>query len=445
MTGAEAPPAIRAIDPRARRSAQVRFLPGVLLALGLGVAASVSAADPAEALTLDEALRLAEARSQALLAEESAAESSGALAVAAKQLPDPILGLSLDDVPATGPNRLSLSDDFMTMRSVSLGQTYVRSATRRARSARFEREAESARAMRAARLGELRRRTAQAWFDVYYAGRMLELVTRQRDESALQVDAAEAAYRSGSGAQGDAIAARAGVVRLEDRIDGARERVRTARSALERWVGDAASTPPADRPAIDATRLDLAALRRRPDDDPEVAYLSSRQDVARAAAEVARQERHPDWSVSLMYSDRGDAFSDMVSLGVSVPLPWNRKSLQDQELAARRAQAEELGYRRDELARERRADVDGLLHAWRSGLERMERYDDALIELAEERTQAALAAYRGGEQPLAAVLDARMLEIDVRIERLAVEADTAAAWAALEYLYVSPADAPEAS
>ena len=135
-----------------------------------------------------------------------------------------MLRLSVDNLPVDGPMRFSLTDDFMTMRSVGLTQTFTRADKRRARAARFEREADSAQAARAMQLAELRRGTALAWFDRYYQQQMVALLSKQRDEAALQIEAADAAYRTGRGAQADVFMARSGVARIEDRIRAAQAR-----------------------------------------------------------------------------------------------------------------------------------------------------------------------------------------------------------------------------
>ena len=147
-----------------------------------------------------------------------------------------------------------------------------------------------------------------------------------------------------------------------------------------------------------------------------------------------------------MYSRRGPGFGDMVSVGVAVPLPWNRSNRQDRELAARLAMAEQLRAERAEAARERLAETQRWLQTWRSQLERIGRYAGSLEPLAAERTRAALAGYRGGVEPLAAVLQARRTEIDTRTERLRLEMEAAALWAQLEYLLPSePTLAPGAA
>jgi len=84
--------------------------------------------------------------------------------------------------------------------------------------------------------------------------------------------------------------------------------------------------------------------------------------------------------------------------------------------------------------------VDHLARGWHGNRQRLEAYDRELIPLSQQRTQAALAAYRGNG-PLAAVLEARRMEIDTRTERLRLEMETAGLWAQLEYLIPATHDA----
>jgi hypothetical protein len=56
------------------------------------------------------------------------------------------------------------------------------------------------------------------------------------------------------------------------------------------------------------------------------------------------------------------------------------------------------------------------------------------VPLATTRTEATLAAYRGAKAGLADVLGARRNEIDVRMQALQLEWDTARLWAQLSFL-----------
>ncbi len=138
-----------------------------------------------------------------------------------------------------------------------------------------------------------------------------------------------------------------------------------------------------------------------------------------------------------MYSQRGPAYSNMVSINLSVPLQWDQKNRQDRELAARLAGIDEARARREELQRAHEAEVRAMLQEWRSHEDRLRRYDASLLPLATQRSEAALVAYRSGTGPLPAVLEARRSEVDVRMERLRIEIDKARVWAQLNYLLPS--------
>jgi len=415
-----------------------RALPLSLATLSLASLASAAASDATQPLGLPAALSMAEQRSQALPAQEALATAGRERAIAAGRLPDPTLGLSADSVPIEGPTSFSL-DEPMSKLSLSLKQNFTGGAKRRARSVRWEREAGSALVERALQRARLRRDTALAWLDLYYRQRQTELLTRQRAEAVLQIEAAEAAYRARTGAQADVFMARSALARIDDRLAQARDQQDTAATGLARWVGVETTRPLAPAPRIDQTALSLAALQDQPLRHPEIALLAAKVGIANAAAEVAREDKRPDWSLGLTYSKRGPDFADMVSLSVSVPLQWDQRNRQDRELSARLAEVTAQRAQLQERVRERLAETQTWHDSWRSQLGRVGEYERVMVPLAGARTDAALAAYRGGEGDLSDVLAARRAEIETELERLRIERDAARLWARLEYL-LPPAD-----
>ncbi|MGH8804388.1 MAG: TolC family protein [Polaromonas sp.] len=395
----------------------------------------------AEPLSLLEAQQLAAARSQQLVAQNAVTRAAREMAVSAGQLPDPVLKLGVNNLPANGPDKFSVTRDFMTMRSVGVMQEFTRSGKREARTARFEREAETAEAGRQVALANLQRDTAIAWLDRFYQERMRGLLVAQRDEAKLQIDAADAAYRGGRGSQADLFAARSAVAQLEDRVAQAERQIETAKTQLARWVGTEAGKPLGAPPALDTARLRAEDLETQLAHHPQIEVLVKKEAMAQAEADMARANRQSDVSVELMYSQRGPAFSNMVSLNMSVPLQWDQKSRQNRELAAKLATVEQMRAEREEGTRMHVAETQAMLQEWRSNRERLGRYDASLLPLATERTRAAIAAYRGATGPLTAVLEARRGEIDMRMERLRLEMDTARLWAQINYLIPSGQDA----
>lgn len=385
-------------------------------------------------IAFEQALALSQARSQQLVAQDHATAAARDLVVSAGLQPDPTLKLGINNLPIDGPDRFSVTRDFMTMRSVGVMQEFTREDKRRARSRRFEQEAQASEANRALALSQLQRTTAVAWLDRYYQERMLALVKAQRDEVRLQVEAAEAAYRGGRGSQADVFSARAGLALMDDRIDQTTREVTIAKTALARWTGGATDTPLGGAPDTDHIHLHQADLESELAAHPDIVVMVKQEDMAQADADVARANKQADWSVELMLSQRGPGYSNMASFNVSIPLQWDPKSRQDRELAAKLSTVEQMRSQREEATREHLAEVTAMLQTWRSGRDRLSRYDGTLIPLAAERTRATLLAYRGGNATLASVLEARRMELDTRMDRLRLDMETARIWAQLNYL-----------
>ncbi len=413
-----------------------RRLPATLIFIALASAGAICALPSAAQapLTLGEAQRLALERSRQIAAHDFSATASRDMAVAAGQLPDPMLKLGVDNLPVDGPDRFSIGRDFMTMRRVGVMQELTRSEKRRLRAERFEIEAEKSLAEKAATAATIQRDTAVAWLDRYYADAMTGIIAQQASEQRLEIEAAESAYRAGRASQADSLAARASLVLLEDRASEFARRIRTAKTALARWIGDDADRPLSGMPDIDSIRLHAHALEADLAHHPEIESLAKQEEIAVTEAKLARANKKADWSVELMYNVRGSAFSNMVSIGVSLPLQWDQGHRQDRELAAKLAMAAEAGARREDMLRAHVAETRAMVAEWESLRERKRRYEAQLIPLSTERTQAALASYRGGKASLTDVLAARRNEIEARMQTLQLEMDAARLWAQLNYL-----------
>ncbi|MBU6502812.1 MAG: TolC family protein [Burkholderiales bacterium] len=390
------------------------------------------AADP---LTLAEAQRIAVGRSQQLVAQDDLASAARDQAVAAGQLPDPVLKLGIDNLPINGPDRFSLNNDFMTQRSIGLMQEFPSTEKRQLRSERFEREAQRIQAQRQLTLANVQRDTALAWLNRYYSQAQRALMQQQIEESQLQVQAADIAFRGGRGSEADLFAARAAVIGLQDRLSQIEQQSRSAGLALARWVGAAAAErPPAGPPPWQSTPLQGEDLSEHLNQHPDLQVIRAEIDAAETEAQLAQANKHADWSVEASYSQRGPAYSNMVSIQVSIPLQWDQQDRQDREVAAKLALVDEAQARYDDMLHSHEAEVSSLLNDWQTGKDRVARYRNELIPTARQRSEAALTAYRSGKGDLASALSARRDEVDARLQALTVEMDTARSWAQLNYL-----------
>jgi outer membrane protein TolC len=268
----------------------------------------------------------------------------------------------------------------------------------------------------------------------YYRERAHTVLLEQREQAALQVDAADIAFRSGLGSHSDALAARLAAAKIDDRLAESQRDIEVAVTSLARWIGGDASRPLANLPPIDAVSVHGGNLEETLARHPEIALMIKQEEVALAEVALARTDKRSDWTVAVMYSRRGPDFSNMMSFNFSKPLQLHERNRQDRDVAAKFALAQRARAEREEATREHVAEATSLLVAWNANRARLERYSTTLIPLASERTRAATAAYRGSDGTLMAVLDARVAETDTRLEQLMLEMETASLWAELTYL-----------
>lgn len=387
-------------------------------------------------LSLAEAQRLAVERSRQLAGQDAAVAADRDLAVSATQNPDPVLSVGIENLPVTGADQFSVGSDFMTQRSIGVTQELTRGDKKRLRGEHYEREADKTLAEKAEATLIIRRDTALAWLDRYYAEASAELIGEQILQAQGEIEAAQTAYRSGRGSQSDVLAARTALLGLQDRASEIARKVRTAKITLVRQLGEPGDLPLAQRPVIDHIPIDPGALDKHIAMHPDILILARQEDLAATDARLAQANKQSDWSVGLSYAQRGSQYSNMASIGVSVPLQWDQANRQDREVAAKLAQADQIRAQREEAMRAATAEVRTMIAEWESARERQARLEHELVPLATERTEAELSAYRSGKSSLNDVLVARRSEVDARLQALQMQADAARLWALLNFHFL---------
>jgi len=411
-------------------------LAGSLIVVVVLVALPAYSADDTP-LTLEQAQSLALSRSRLLAAQDFSLQAAREMALAAGQLPAPVLKMGIDNLPVTGADRYSLTDDGMTMRRVALMQELTGADKRTARSDLAEREADRTRAEKAAAIAAIERDTALAWLDSHYAQQMATVIVEQLAQGRLEIAAADSAYRASRGSLADIFSARSSLVLMQDRADEIRQRINNARTSLSRWVGPLANAVLADPPLMTDIHLDAQHLQSQLEQHPQIALLDQQVSIARAEARLAQANQRADWSVELAYQQRGAPNANMISVELSIPLQWDKKNRQDRELFAKQAKVDQASAERDEQLRVHVSEMQSMIFEWQNNRARLDRYESELLPLAAKRTAALVSAYRSGKASLADLLLARRNEIDVHLQSLQLQSETARLWAQLEFL--SPA------
>lgn len=402
--------------------------------IGVAVAATSALAADGGSLSLTEALKIGERGSPRLAAQGAALAAAEELVPRAGQLPDPKLRFGIDNLPVSGPDRFQYNTDSMTMRRIGIMQDIPNGEKRKLRESRASRERDVEAANLAAQRAGVRREVALAWLELYYARQARAPLTDLARELQLQLETISAAIASGRQTTGDALALRGAVEAAQDRIIEQDRAIERARVALAAWLPGDASRPLADPP--DTGRFDhtLAALLENLHEHPDQRIYTEREALARTDLALASNSKKPDWSVELSYGQRAPAYDNMITLMVSVDLPWEADKRQDRDIAAKQRLADQASAQAEEARRIHEAELRGSYADWQTAGVRMERFEKLLLPLARERVAAGLATYRGGRGELALVLDARRAETETRLGFLQSQLERARAWARLNFL-----------
>ena len=400
----------------------VHSLRAAALAAALLPAAWVGAAP----LSLDEALALAVQRSQLTRSARAGAQGAAEMARAAGQQPDPMLSVGIDNLPATGPERLSTTAEGMTMTRIGIAQEWVAADKRAAREALAQATASREALMEPVAAAEARLQTAMAYIDAWYASAALALTAQGEKLAREALEAGKGRLASVAGSSAEVLGLASALGRAEDDSAEQRQQRSAAAANLQRWTGRSADdlAEPGE-PALPGSDAFVAA---------HPAVLARRRDiaVAREELELARLNRRPNWTWELSYGQR-QRMPDLVSLAVNIPLPVAPAARQDRETAARLAQLDKAEAELAEVQRAAAGEYATLSSDVQRLEERIARTRTTVLLPLQQRSETTLAAYRGNQASLAMWFEARQAELDAQRRLLALQRELARARAQLAF------------
>ena len=399
-----------------------------------GLAASVLALPSlAAALTLDEALQLAENNAPSLTAQDAKIQAASSAAIPAGELPDPKLLLGVQNYPIGGPDRWSIDQDFMTMRMVGVSQEVPNSAKRKARIEVADAAIDRAAAERRVERLKVRQATALAWINSFSVERKDALFQDFYKENRLLADTVRAQIAGGRAQPADAVTPKQEAAQLEEQQDDLIRQRAQARAALKRSNGPAANDKPVG--SLPEWPVEASDYSHKLQHHPELAAFAPMTREAQAKVREAEAEKQSDWSWEVDYQNRGRQFGDMVSVQFSWDLPLFPDSRQNPKIAAKHAELNQLEAEREALSREHTQQLEDELADYERLNRAVHRTQDSLLPLAKEKVELSMASYRAGKGDLSSVVAARRELIEARLKQIDVEEQRALTSARLYFAY----------
>jgi cobalt-zinc-cadmium efflux system outer membrane protein len=386
----------------------------------LSFSAMLAVGADAAPLTYDAALRLADQTAPSLQAKAADVKAARSSAIAAGRLPDPKLAFGVEGFPISGPNAGHPErDDFSDVR-LGVMQDVPSGAKRRAERERAGADIGAADVAKSAEAREVRLNTALAWIDLYYAERRLAALDTIDKALAPLRDAAPSQVASGALRPGQTLEPEQLTAVLGDRRADLVAVAAKARAELVRWTGDPQAEVDGKPPDYD---VDAVALRASLNGLPSLRAYDAMERQADADVDVAKADKHPDWSWELAYQHRDPRFGDMVMAQATVSLPLFASTRQDPIIAARTETAGRVRTDREAARRELAAQLDASLADHAMHHDRLHRAQETLLPLAKRRADLETASYGAGTASLSDVLQAFLALAEAQVDAIDREAD----------------------
>lgn len=385
-------------------------------------------------VTLDAALQAATDRSAAMGAAQASISASSEASVKAGQLPNPMLAAGVDNLPINGSQGFTIGQNILTMRRIGIEQEWVSGEKRRLRSALANDVVDRDRAGYLAQLANTRQQTAMAWLNAVYAKKAVLLQQELVGHMTHELDATKASYRGAKATAADVTQAQAMLAQTQDQLLKAQQTLRTALISLSRWtastVTDVSGEPPAPQSIVASLPPDQLS-------EVEPALIAAMADIKVADADtaVANSNRSTNWTWNVSYLQGGGS-ARFVSVGVSIPLPINRKNVENRDAAEKAELGTKARLMYEDAQRQVQADIQNLSATLASGRERIARLNQDLLPAVDQRVQLAAAAYKAGTGSLADTFAARRAQLDAELQVLDLQRDVSQTWAQLEYQVV---------
>ncbi|MDS1772845.1 TolC family protein [Vibrio vulnificus] len=384
----------------------------------------LSQSDPLT-LLIEQALANDASRKQ-IFAQSQAIRESG---VAASTLMDPKLKVGFGGLPV---DSFKFDEDPMTNISVGLMQQFERGSTLELQSKKASQQADGMALQVAAREREVANGITQLWLELGYQQQaervLLENQRLMRElESFISTN-----YSIGKSEAQDLLNAQLQVSQLEEKLQANQQMQRRILSQMSEWLGSEWLYQQRDLKA--SNQLNWDALERllsassttqhfaQLAQHPMVQMANANIAVSQTQVELAEQSYTPQFGVEVMYAYRqannmkGEPASDLVSAYLTMDIPLFTGNRQDRAHAAAQYQVGAAQSQKDLLLAQMNAKVNALL-VDRSNLEqRLERYQNTLLEQAKARTKAVERGYQNSTAQFNDVIAATRDELALELE-----------------------------
>ncbi len=416
------------------------------VSLGKAVATitfAVHSALSSAALTIEQAQMMAVSSDSGIAQFQDKSKAANYNAVAAGQLPDPILIVGAQNIPT---DTFQFDQEPMSQLKVGIKQMFPQGDTLSLRENKLKTQASSLEDKAQSRYLNISRQVRNVWLEIFYWEQASQIL--KQDQALFQqlLEVTRSLYSVGNVKQQDVLRAELELSRLRERVIKANRQSETQRAMLSRWVGGVALDEPWSQtlPILRAPMLGSVNILEFANVKPEQSKFSSQQtqqeiarylqahpilidlekqvNVADHEIRISEQRYKPTWGVELNYGYRdgenndGSDRSDFVSAMVNVSLPLFTRTRQDKSVQGAVHQKEAQKSAHQDKLRQMVGEVQTLLLRLQQSEDQLELFDTEILTKARLHAEASLNAYQADAADFAEVMRAFISEQSDRLD-----------------------------
>lgn len=243
-------------------------------------------------------------------------------------------------------------------------------------------------------------RLKQAYYDLLYSHRAVEIVEKNRELLDKFTKIAEAKYRVGSGIQQDVLKAQVEVSTLMQRLEMLGQQKASLGAFINSLLNRPVSTELGQPAQIIKSELNRSLdelLRLAQENAPRIRGRQELLDSSAFALNLARKEYMPDFGGSFQYQKTGSLYPDyyMATFEVKVPLYfWRKQRLGVEEAATRLVQ---MRHEYQMTSQEISFGVKDQFLMAKTSERLLAMYEQGVIPQAAASLESALAGYQTGK------------------------------------------------
>jgi outer membrane protein TolC len=273
-----------------------------------------------------------------------------------------------------------------------------------------------------------------AYFQLASSQQLVAILEKDQQTAEQMVQATEARYRVGQGAQGDLLRAQLQQTKLLNELSMQRREGAQAQATIKALLNRPMASPDIVAENLHERRLPATEtlLQTLADKNPDLRVSAQRIAQGHAAVELAAREKKPDFGVQYMWQHTASEFRDYYMATFSIKLPnRSRVRAMEGEAQAKVAQAESEKQAR---LRQMESDLGEQIAIAQTSEQQLKVYDDGLIPQSEAALNAGLAGYSAGKQDYQGLLASFTDTLQLAIERERTLAEHESAIARIEGL-----------